>query len=133
MKRGENLFPVKPRTIVLIPTIAALLLIAQLSPLQAISLKARASVQASATSQPTSQALEPITAANASHIQQVARLGHGSITGSLSYSSDPKTLAVTDTLGLTLYPLDTPNQPRFFDSPSPCQGLAFSPDQTLVA
>jgi WD40 repeat protein len=84
--------------------------------------------------------LEPITAANAHRVQELAILGRGT-PRDIAWSSDGRTLAVATTIGIWLYDFD-PNSPASIQDVEPrllrahrteVHTIAFSPDSTLLA
>src|SRR5262249_14350702 len=82
--------------------------------------------------QPTSEALPPISALNLAQIKPLMRFGRG-LFESVTYSPDQKTLAVASSVGVWLYPMNDLNNPRLFESSNPIIRVAFSPDGALLA
>ena len=81
------------------------------------------------------QQTEPITAANASQIRQIGRLGRGNISD-LVWSPDHRLLAVASSIGLWLYDAEAPNAAPHLLGPDSAfvVSVAFAPDgRTLAA
>lgn len=116
----------------LLLTISLLLALAMLGASQPGEAQAVATVQATATSQPTASAHSPITLSNTRQVKQLARLGQGWISGA-AYTPDGKILAVLSSIGVSLYPADTLDNPRFLENSSLCLSMAFSPDGSNIA
>ena len=81
------------------------------------------------------QPLEPITAATASRLQQLAVWGRGRLTGNIAWSPDGTTLAVGTTRGIWLYDANDLNaEPRLSTGHSQnLRDIVFSPDGSLIA
>jgi hypothetical protein len=85
------------------------------------------------TMTPVALAQEPITAATANRIKQLARFGMGQAS-LLAWSPDGKTLAVGGSIGVWLYNTNSfDSAPRLLPSTSWCTALAFSADSTKLA
>src|SRR5262249_52354597 len=89
--------------------------------------------QRTATPKSTLVGTMPITSANAASVSQQGNLGRGNLR-QVAWSPGSKLLAVTSSLGVWLYATDAfKAQPHLLKCKLGCDGLAFSPNGSILA